>query len=57
VDVGPYNYGSIMHYDSKSFSKNGKPTIVKKGGGLIVANRTALNTKDVAGVAKLYPGS
>ncbi|MBK7585118.1 MAG: M12 family metallopeptidase [Myxococcales bacterium] len=57
VDLGPYNYGSIMHYDSYSFSKNGKATIVKKDGGIITANRSVLNAKDIAGIAKLYPAS
>jgi hypothetical protein len=55
VNLGAYNYGSIMHYDSYSFSKNGKPTIVKKGGAIIHANRTALNQRDIAGINKLYP--
>ncbi len=44
-----------MHYDSYSFSRNGKPTLVKKGGGIIDANRNVLSAEDILAVDELYP--
>ena len=28
----PYDTGSVMHYESKAFSRNGKPTIISVSG-------------------------
>lgn len=53
-DFGSYDYGSIMHYGSYDFSTNGQPTLLKKDGTPIVANRTALSVADVAGVESMY---
>lgn len=30
VDIGAYDFDSIMHYTYKEFSKNGKPTLESK---------------------------
>ncbi|MBX3231756.1 MAG: hypothetical protein KIT84_42695 [Labilithrix sp.] len=54
-DVGPYDYESVMHYGSYSFSKNGQATILKKDGGTISGQRLTLSTGDVAALAGMYP--
>lgn len=53
---GPYDYLSIMHYDSWSFAiDTSKPTMVKKDGSSIFRNR-ALSIGDVSAIAQVYPG-
>lgn len=49
------DFGSIMMYGPKFFSKNGKPTIVKKDGGTYNVQRKALSFKDRLGIRKMYP--
>ena len=53
-DIGGYDFGSIMHYSTHSFSKNGDPTIVPKGGHAI-GQRNGLSAGDIAAVRALYP--
>ena len=56
MDVGPYDYCSIMHYPAKAFSKNGLPTIepLRTVSGCTLGQRSGLSAKDVAAVKKIY---
>jgi len=57
-DLGPYDYGSIMHYPATAFSVNGQPTITAlqpMPAGVTMGQRTALSTGDVQGVRAMYP--
>jgi Astacin (Peptidase family M12A) len=55
-DLGSYDYGSIMHYPTHAFSKNGKASVVAIGGQAI-GQRTGLSTGDIARVRSMYPGA
>jgi hypothetical protein len=51
---GAYDLGSIMHYGSTYFSANGRPTLTRRDGSVIVPNRSALSTGDIAGIGAIY---
>ena len=52
-DVGGYDYGSIMHYPSWAFSKNGLDTITPPA-GVSIGQREALSFGDIMAVAYMY---
>jgi astacin len=53
-DVGPYDYGSIMHYGKYAFSKNGQPTIESIPPGQAFGQRNGLSAGDVAAISSIY---
>lgn len=54
IDLGTYDYGSIMHYPKDAFSKNGEPTIVPVTSHPI-GQRDQLSPGDVRAIQDLYP--
>lgn len=53
----PYDYKSIMHYESTSFSKNGKDTIIPLQSGVRLTHasqKKVLSEIDVAEIKKFY---
>ncbi|MEZ4888586.1 MAG: M12 family metallopeptidase [Chitinophagales bacterium] len=57
IDIGSYDFGSIMHYGATAFSKNGKPTISSKVAGKSFGQRSGMSAKDIAGIKAIYPTS
>jgi len=53
-DYGAYDFGSIMHYGSTAFSKNGQPTIVTIPPGTPIGQRAALSAGDIAAIHAMY---
>ena len=56
IDVGPYDYDSIMHYPDDAFSINGRPTSLPLIAGVRVGQRSHLSRGDVAAVRRIYTG-
>jgi hypothetical protein len=55
-DIGPYDFGSIMHYPRRAFSKDpaNLETIVPHGGQAI-GQRNGLSAGDIAAIRAMYP--
>ena len=52
-DIGPYDFGSIMHYPALAFSRNNQPTIETLNGAAI-GQRNGLSDGDVQAVNFMY---
>lgn len=52
-DIGPYCYGSIMHYPRNAFSKNERDTIIPKR-NVRIGQRDALAACDISLVERMY---
>jgi outer membrane murein-binding lipoprotein Lpp len=57
-DLGPYDYGSLMHYPPTAFTINGQPTIIALQplpAGVVMGQRNGLSQGDIDGVHTMYP--
>lgn len=54
INTPDFDFGSIMIYGSKAFSKNDEPTITKKDGSEYKAQRTALSAGDIEIIEMIY---
>ena len=57
-DLGPYDYGSIMHYPATAFTVNGQATIIPLQPlppGVVMGQRNGLSQGDIAGIHLMYP--
>ena len=58
VDLGAYDFGSIMHYSPSAFSRNGQETIealVPLPAGVRMGQRNGLSAGDIAAIRRMYP--
>lgn len=50
----PYDYESVMHYESNAFSKNGQDTIIPKKPGIRIGPGEGLSNQDAAKIIDVY---
>lgn len=55
VKVGPYDYGSIMHYGAHDFADPPGAITIRTRNGAPIGQRSGLSAGDIAGLASLYP--
>jgi hypothetical protein len=55
VDIGDYDYDSVMHYGAYYFSRNGKKTITVLDGKHSIGQRGGLSKDDIAALKVMYP--
>ena len=49
-----YDWGSLMHYNAWSFSKNGNPTLESIPAGLVLSNNVGYSAADIDAIKRLY---
>jgi hypothetical protein len=57
IDLGRYDFDSIMHYECDAFSRNGEPTIeplTPLPAGVVFGQRDHISTGDIAAILLVY---
>jgi astacin len=54
INLGPYDYGSIMHYSEKAFAKQGTKTIIPKKPGVVIGQRESASDRDKSSLVYMY---
>jgi hypothetical protein len=50
----PYDYASIMHYETNAFGMDGKLTMIPRRAGVTIGSTKELSPIDIAEVRQLY---
>jgi uncharacterized protein (TIGR03437 family) len=54
ADIGPYDFGSIMHYSAFGFSQNGGLTMQSKPAGIPIGEAVGVSALDIQAIHALY---